>query len=114
MRTIKATFAIIDRSKKDFPMKIMEIPVAEKILWDYYHKNRGYEQLCTHVRYLAGIKNDARISVAVYADYIINPLTGKVMFGKDAGYAEFIRAVSRKRVDLIKRSKNYKPKYLNV
>lgn len=111
MRTIKATLAIIDKSSKDFPLYVAELPVSSDVLWDYYHTHD--DTLIQFARAALGIPENARVSHAVYAEYLINPKTGKVCFGKDSGIGDFLCAVVAKRQELLKATKPpYKPRFL--
>jgi len=111
MRTVKATLAIIDKSSKGFPLYVAELPVGSDVLWNYYHKHD--DTLIRFARAALGIPDKSKVSHAVYAEYLIDPKTGKVHFGKDAGIGEFLCAVANKRQELLKTQKTpYKPRFL--
>lgn len=97
---ITATFAVIDKSVRSFPMYIATAVFDNKMLWDYYHNDS--DEVCKAIRKSLGIEPDVPCFIGLYADYLIDPVTGKVC-RDDSGTSieEFMQTVCRKRQEIV-------------
>ena len=96
MSAIPVTFAIIDRSREDFPMYVKEIPCDSVMMWEYYHNDDP--TIINNVKRILGIESDAPCFYGVWCDYLIDPATGEIC-RDDSGdsIADFLQYVLNKR-----------------
>lgn len=101
---IEATFAIIDKSTPDFPLAIFKLPVAERPLWDWYHKDDP--AIVNAAKALLGISQSAPVFSAVYTDFLVHPGTGDILYGDDTtDINDFMAACYSMRSELIRASR---------
>lgn len=103
---VNAHLAVIDRSAPEFPVHVAAFPIDNGVLWRYFKTDdkavvAGLKQAA---RVFFGIDPKAKISLHVYADFVVDPLSGAVIEGDDNfGYADFLKAVEASRKALIKK-----------
>ena len=73
---IPVTYAIINKAAIGFPLIIDEAQVDAKVLWDYMMHDDA--ELSDMAKAALNIDVDAEVFFGVYAEYLIDPTTGKI------------------------------------